>query len=288
MKQPCHEVSKKVSVAPDELMYLLLCRHLRVLDLIEDYVEEEDDEVVDWISKFPLSNTSLESLMFDCIRVPFNFEALEALVARSPSLRRLRVNHHVSVEQLRRLMARAPQLTHLGTGAFRTDAPQGGGISVSELAPSFAASRSIVCLSGFQEVNPEYLPAIYPVCGNLTSLNVSFASLTAEDLTPVIRQCHKLQTFWVCPYSYLFYHGESDRCYLFLSLELNFVWFRFLILWAMKASRLWLRHAQIFVSCEYFRWMPPRTLMALCQMLVFRLSRKVAESLNPYFTFASR
>ncbi|KAE8775956.1 transport inhibitor response 1-like protein [Hordeum vulgare] len=172
------------------------CRHLRVLDLIEDYVDQED-EAVDWISKFPVSNTSLESLMFDCVGVPFNFEALEALVARSPSLRRLRVNHHVSVEQLRRLMARAPQLTHLGTGAFRPETPQGGAMSVSELTPSFAASTSIVCLSGFQEVNPEYLPAIYPVCGNLTSLNVSFASLTAEDLTPVIRQCHKLQTFWV-------------------------------------------------------------------------------------------
>lgn len=68
---------------------------------------------------------------------------------------------------------------------------------VSELAPSFAASRSIVCLSGFREVSPEYLPAIYPVCGNLTSLNFSFASISAEDLTPVIRQCHKLRTFWV-------------------------------------------------------------------------------------------
>jgi hypothetical protein len=28
------------------------CKHLRVLDLLEDYVEVEEDEVVDWISKF--------------------------------------------------------------------------------------------------------------------------------------------------------------------------------------------------------------------------------------------
>ncbi|KAM0918126.1 hypothetical protein ACQ4PT_008777 [Festuca glaucescens] len=173
------------------------CRHLRVLELIENSVEDEEDALVDWISKFPVSNTSMESLMFDCVGVPFNFEALEALVARLPSLRRLRVNHHVSLEQLRRLMARAPQLTHLGTGAFRSEAPTGGGISVSELVPSFAASSSVVCLSGFREVNPEYLPAIYPVCGNLTSLNFSFASINAEDLTPVILQCHKLRTFWV-------------------------------------------------------------------------------------------
>uniref|UniRef100_A0ACD5ZL40 Uncharacterized protein n=1 Tax=Avena sativa TaxID=4498 RepID=A0ACD5ZL40_AVESA len=173
------------------------CRHLKVLELIENSVEDEEEGLVDWISKFPVSNTSMESLMFDCVGVPFNFEALEALVARSPSLRRLRVNHHVSVEQLRLLMARAPQLTHLGTGAFRPEDPPGEGTSVSQLVPSFAASTSIVCLSGFREVNPEYLPAIYPVCGNLTSLNLSFASVNAEDLIPVIRQCHKLRTFWV-------------------------------------------------------------------------------------------
>ncbi|WVZ73547.1 hypothetical protein U9M48_021839 [Paspalum notatum var. saurae] len=173
------------------------CRHLRVLDLMEDYVEDEDDELVDWISKFPESNTSLESLVFDCVSVPFNFEALEALVARSPALRRLRVNHHVSVEQLRRLMARAPQLTHFGTGAFRSEAAPGGGLSVAELATSFAASKSLTCLSGFRDVNPEYLPAIYPACAKLTSLNFSFASLTAEELKPVIRNCINLRTFWV-------------------------------------------------------------------------------------------
>ncbi|KAL5199351.1 hypothetical protein ABZP36_020554 [Zizania latifolia] len=174
------------------------CWYLQTLDLIEDYVEDEEDELVDWISKFPESNTSLESLVFDCVGVPFNFEALEALVARSPCLRRLRVNHHVSVEQLHRLMARAPQLTHLGTGAFRPKAAPGGvGTSMSELAASFASCRSLVCLSGFRDVNPEYLPAIYPVCANLTSLNFSFANVTAEELAPVIRQCHKLRTFWV-------------------------------------------------------------------------------------------
>ncbi|KQK01801.1 transport inhibitor response 1-like protein [Brachypodium distachyon] len=173
------------------------CRHLRVLDLTEDYFHEEENEVVDWISKFPESNTSLESLVFDCVSVPFNFEALEALVARSPALRRLRVNDHVSIEQLRCLMARAPRLTHLGTGSFRSEPGSGGTSSVSELATSFAASRSLVCLSGFLDVNAEYLPAIYPVCANLTSLNFSFASLTAEEIIPVINHCVSLRTFWV-------------------------------------------------------------------------------------------
>ena len=31
-----------------------------MLDLIEDYLEDEEDELVDWISKFSESNTSLE------------------------------------------------------------------------------------------------------------------------------------------------------------------------------------------------------------------------------------
>jgi hypothetical protein len=172
-----------------------IVRHLRVLDLIEDYLEDEEDEGVDWISKFPESNTSLESLAFDCVSDPFNFDALEALVARSPALRRLRVNDHVSIEQLKRLMARAPQLTHLGTGTFRSDADPDG--ALSGLATSFAASRSLTCLSGFREVNSEYLSAIYPVCDKLTSLNFSFASLTAEELKPVIRNCINLRTFWV-------------------------------------------------------------------------------------------
>lgn len=55
---------------------LWFCWYLHVLDLIEDYVKDNDEELLDWISKFPESNTSLES----CIRFyvilwcnPFDF-----------------------------------------------------------------------------------------------------------------------------------------------------------------------------------------------------------------------
>uniref|UniRef100_A0A1D1XU46 Transport inhibitor response 1-like protein n=2 Tax=Anthurium amnicola TaxID=1678845 RepID=A0A1D1XU46_9ARAE len=181
------------------------CRHLRVLDLIEDDVE---DDGVDWISKFPDKGpTSLESLIFECVEYDVNFDALESLVARSPFLKRLRVNKDVSLPQLRRLMARAPQLTHLGTGSFglaagplhaQVGAPGvAGGEQDGDLASAFAASKSLVCLSGFHQVTPEYLPAIYPACGNLTSLNFSFAEITSDQLNPVIRHCHNLQNFWV-------------------------------------------------------------------------------------------
>nr|XP_009391335.1 PREDICTED: transport inhibitor response 1-like protein [Musa acuminata subsp. malaccensis] len=173
------------------------CRHLRLLDLIEDYFEEEEYEVVDWISKFPETTTSLETLGFDCLPSAVNFEALEALIARSPALRQLRVNHHVTVDQLRRLMVRAPQLTHLGTGSFRSPEEGEGMEHEAHLVSAFAASRSLVSLSGFREVASQFLPAIYPVCSNITFLNFSFAEITAEELKPVIRHCHNLQNFWV-------------------------------------------------------------------------------------------
>lgn len=170
------------------------CRQLRVLDLIDD--EVSDDEV-DWISCFPEGETCLESLIFDCVEYPINFDALERLVARSPSLKKLRLNRHVPVAQLHRLMVRAPQLTHLGTGSFSPSEVVAQGDQEVDLYSAFAACKSLVCLSGFREIIPDYLPAIYPVCVNLTSLNFSYANINAEQLKSVIRYCHKLQVFWV-------------------------------------------------------------------------------------------
>ncbi|KAF2291604.1 hypothetical protein GH714_026079 [Hevea brasiliensis] len=170
------------------------CRQLRVLDLIES--EVSDDEV-DWISCFPESEMCLESLIFDCVDCPINFDALERLVARSPSLRKLRLNRSVSIGQLHRLMVRAPQLTHLGTGSFRPSEDVAHGEQEPDYVSAFAACESLVCLSGFREIVPDYLPAIYPVCANLTSLNLSYANITAEQLRPIIRNCHKLQILWV-------------------------------------------------------------------------------------------
>lgn len=46
-------------------------------------------------------------------------------------------------------------------------------------------------------MSPELLPAIYPVCANLLSLNFSFAEVSADQLRPVILHCHNLQKFWV-------------------------------------------------------------------------------------------
>ncbi|XP_021900381.1 transport inhibitor response 1-like protein [Carica papaya] len=170
------------------------CRKLRVLDLIES--EVSDDEV-EWISFFPEGETCLESLIFDCVECPLNFEVLERLVIRSPFLKKLRLNRFLSIGQLYRLITRAPQLTHLGTGSFSALEFVAQGEHEPDYASAFAACKSLTCLSGFREIVPDYLPAIYPVCANLTSLNFSYANITAEQLKPVISNCHKLQIFWV-------------------------------------------------------------------------------------------
>ncbi|EOY15386.1 Auxin F-box protein 5 isoform 2 [Theobroma cacao] len=73
----------------------------------------------------------------------------------------------------------------------------GQGDQEPDYVTAFAACRSLVCLSGFREIIPDYLPAIYPVCSNLTSLNFSYANIDAEQLKPIISNCHKLQVFWV-------------------------------------------------------------------------------------------
>ncbi|KAK8347745.1 hypothetical protein V6Z12_A06G037300 [Gossypium hirsutum] len=175
-------------------IFVSKCRQLKVLDLIES--EVSDDET-DWISCFPEGESHLESLIFDCVECPINFEALERLVARSPSLKKLRLNRYVSIGQLYRLMVQAPQLTHLGTGSFSPSEVAGQGDQEPDYVTAFAACKSLVCLSGFREIIPDYLPAIYPICANLTSLNFSYANITAEQLKPIISNCHKLQVFWV-------------------------------------------------------------------------------------------
>lgn len=181
-------------------------RLLRVLELVESVIEVEDDEEVDWVSCFPTEGqTHLESLAFDCVECPVNFEALEGLVARSPGLKKLRLNRSVSMVQLHRLMLRAPQLTHLGTGSFSANENVD---QEPDYASAFAACRSLVCLSGFREIWPDYLPAIYPVCSNLTSLNFSYADVNAEQLKSVICHCHKLQILWVGVFAFAFYCAD--------------------------------------------------------------------------------
>ncbi|KAF5184510.1 Transport inhibitor response 1-like protein [Thalictrum thalictroides] len=170
------------------------CRQLRVLDLIEDVVTEDG---CDWISCFPEAETCLECLNFDCIKTPVNFEALELLVARSPFLKKLRLNQHITIEQLHRLMIRTPQIMDLGTGSFISTGPVTQINLERDLSRAFANSRSLVSLSGFSDIVPEYLHTVYPVCANLLSLNFSYTSFNGEQFKSLIQHCHKLQKLWV-------------------------------------------------------------------------------------------
>jgi hypothetical protein len=172
-----------------------LVRLLRVLDLIDCEIEDDADDS-DWISKFSKNHNCLESLSFECVPNPVNLCSLESLIARSPNLRRLRVNPHISIGQLCRLLLRAPQLTHLGTGVF-CSVNEDEELEVKEVEEAFGSLKELICLSGLRDLKPELLPAIYPVHGQLISLNLSYADISAEQLEPLIRHCHNLQIFWV-------------------------------------------------------------------------------------------
>eukprot|EP00252_Welwitschia_mirabilis_P013449 TRINITY_DN2957_c0_g1_i1.p1 TRINITY_DN2957_c0_g1~~TRINITY_DN2957_c0_g1_i1.p1 ORF type:complete len:595 (+),score=91.33 TRINITY_DN2957_c0_g1_i1:506-2290(+) len=167
------------------------CRRLTRLDLNED---EIIDSGIDWLSSFPETTTSLICLNFECFEGAINFDALERLVSRNPFLKELRLNKTVTIAQLHRLMLKAPQLTHLGTGCFSYDyTPE----QATVLQIAFKKCKSLQCLSGFREVVPEYLPTMYSSCRNLTDLNLSYAYIQSRELEQIVQNCTKLQRLWV-------------------------------------------------------------------------------------------
>lgn len=121
--------------------------------------------------------------------------ALERLVARSPNLKSLRVNPAVPLDTLQRILMQAPQLVDLGTGSFVQD-PYSE--IYTKLKSTILKCTAVTSLSGFLEVAPRCLPAIYPVCSNLTALNLSYAAgIEGKELRKMIRHCGKLQRLWV-------------------------------------------------------------------------------------------
>ncbi|XP_071923600.1 protein TRANSPORT INHIBITOR RESPONSE 1-like [Coffea arabica] len=170
------------------------CRNLRELDLRESEVEDLSGH---WLSHFPETCTSLVSLNIACLGSEVSFSALERLVARSPNLRTLRLNRAVPLEKLPILLHRAPHLVELGTGAYSAESRPD---VFSNLAEAFSACKQLKGLSGFWDLVPAYLPAVYSVCSKLTSLNLSYATIQSPDLVKLICQCHSLQRLWVLDY----------------------------------------------------------------------------------------
>ncbi|KAG9128742.1 hypothetical protein Leryth_021466 [Lithospermum erythrorhizon] len=170
------------------------CRNLKVLDLRECEVEDLGGH---WVSHFPDNFTSLMTLNIACLVSEVSFSALERLVARCPNLKTLRLNRAVPLEKLPILLRRAPQLVELGTGAFsaeiRTDL-------FSSLTEAFSGCKHLQGFSGFWDVVPAYLPALYSACPRLTSLNLSYAIIQSPELEALVRQCPNLQRLWVLDY----------------------------------------------------------------------------------------
>ncbi|XP_057482401.1 protein AUXIN SIGNALING F-BOX 2-like [Actinidia eriantha] len=168
------------------------CRFLRELDLQENEVEDHRGQ---WLSCFPDSCTSLVSLNFACLKGEVNLAALERLMARSRNLRSLKLNHAVPLDTLQKILAQAPQLVDLGTGSFVSDPDSE---TFRRLKTAIQKCISIKSLSGFLEVAPCCLPAIYPICLNLTTLNLSYAQgIHGSELIKLIRHCRKLQRLWI-------------------------------------------------------------------------------------------
>lgn len=157
-----------------------------------------DDLSGHWLSHFPDTYTSLVSLNIACLVSEVSFSALERLVGRCPNLRSLRLNRAVPLERLANLLRRAPQLVELGTGAYSAELRPD---VFSNLAGALSDCKELKSLSGFWDVVPAYLPAVYSTCPGLTTLNLSYATIQSPDLIKLVSQCQNLQCLWVC---YLF------------------------------------------------------------------------------------
>lgn len=154
-----------------------------------------EDLSSDWLSHFPDGCTSLVSLNISCLGSEINFSDLERLITCSPNLKTLRLSQAVPLEKLPDLLCRAPQLVEFGTGAYSSEVQSD---VFSNLEEAFSGCKKLEGLSGFWDVTPAYLPAVYPVCSRLTSLNLSYATIQNPDLNKLISRCHNLQRLWVC------------------------------------------------------------------------------------------
>lgn len=150
------------------------------LDIQENGI---DDKSGNWLSCFPESYTSLEVLNFANLHNDINFDSLEKLVSRCKSLKTLKVNKNITLEQLQKLLVRAPQLGELGSGSFSQELTSQ---QYSELENAFNNCKNLHTLSGLWEAAAQYLPVLYPSCTNLTFLNLSDVPLDSEDLSKLL------------------------------------------------------------------------------------------------------
>eukprot|EP00249_Psilotum_nudum_P016415 c25814_g1_i1 orf=251-1690(+) len=167
------------------------CKHLTHLDLTENSVIDKSGS---WLSSFPDTCTSLVSLNFENLESEVEFESLERLVSRCTTLKTLKLNRAISLLQLQRLLSIASDLTELGTGSFSQWLMSD---EHAKLESSFSGCKELQSLSGFWEVAPAHLSVVYPVCSNLTSLNLSYSPISDMELAELVNHCQKLQRLWL-------------------------------------------------------------------------------------------
>ncbi|KAI3852250.1 hypothetical protein MKX03_028402 [Papaver bracteatum] len=149
-----------------------------------------------WLSSFPQTCTSLVSLNFACLNGEVDGEALEMLVARCPNLRNLKLNRCVPLERLQRILTLAPNLVDLWISSYLDTFK-------SETYEKFSNDvldncKYVRSLSGFLEVVDRCLPTLYPICLNLTFLNLSDApGIFSSHLNTMILRYKKLQRLWI-------------------------------------------------------------------------------------------
>ncbi|KAK8565451.1 hypothetical protein V6N13_020555 [Hibiscus sabdariffa] len=171
------------------------CKNLSELDLRES---EVDDLSGHWLTHFPETCTSLVSLNISCLGSDeVSFSALERLVGRCPNLRSLRLNRAVSLDKIANILCLAPQLVDFGTGNYTTELRPD---VLSNLTAAFSSCKELKSLSGFWDVVPAYLPALYSVCSRLTSLNLSYATIHSPEIIKLVSHCSSLQCLLVLDY----------------------------------------------------------------------------------------
>lgn len=167
------------------------CKNLTDLDILENDIYDKSGS---WLSCFPDTLKSMEVLNFASLNSDVSFEALEKLVKRCKSLKVLKVNRNINLEQLQRLLVHAPQLTELGTGSFSQEITLR---QYYDLEHAFKNCNNLHTLSGLLESTVLYLQVLFPACANLTFLNLSYATLHGGELAGLLSHCPVLRRLWV-------------------------------------------------------------------------------------------
>ncbi|KAK6154686.1 hypothetical protein DH2020_008934 [Rehmannia glutinosa] len=168
------------------------CRNLTELNI------QDDDSMYSvpgcWLSCFPENFASLEILNFACLNTDVSFDALERLVSRCRSLRVLKVNQSITLDQLQRLLVHAPHVMELGTGFFWQQlTPR----QYEDIESAFNNCKNLQVLSFSCQTSARYLPVLYEACAGLTFLNLRRSYIQSGELAKLLPHCSNLRRLWV-------------------------------------------------------------------------------------------